>query len=48
MKIFVFFHGRRDEWKDLIREKQPFLRASQDEIISDIAPGNNFSIFDYF
>ncbi|WP_202223020.1 hypothetical protein [Okeania sp. KiyG1] len=46
MKYFVVFHSRRDEWKDLIREKQPFLSASQDENISDIAPGNNSSIFD--
>ncbi|MDY7005220.1 MAG: hypothetical protein SWX82_15105 [Cyanobacteriota bacterium] len=27
-------------WRDLMREKQPFLRASQDENISGIAPGN--------
>ncbi|MGB3512792.1 MAG: hypothetical protein WBA93_26965 [Microcoleaceae cyanobacterium] len=28
MKMFVVFHARRDEWKDLIREKQPFLGSS--------------------
>ncbi|NET25941.1 hypothetical protein [Okeania sp. SIO1I7] len=46
MKNFVVFNARRDESKDLIREKQPFIEASQDENIFYIAPGNNSSIFD--
>ncbi|NET25943.1 MAG: hypothetical protein F6K01_11045 [Okeania sp. SIO1I7] len=35
----VVFHARRDGWKYLMRERQSFLGASQDENISDIAPG---------
>ncbi|NES67679.1 MAG: hypothetical protein F6K24_21775 [Okeania sp. SIO2D1] len=33
------FSMSRDGWKDLMREKQSFMVASQDESISDIAPG---------
>ncbi|NES03876.1 MAG: hypothetical protein F6K22_14115 [Okeania sp. SIO2F4] len=33
------FSRRRDGWKYLIREKQPFPGASQDENFSGIAPG---------
>ncbi|NET13725.1 MULTISPECIES: hypothetical protein [unclassified Okeania] len=42
MKMFVIFHTRRDRWKYLMREKQLFTEASQDEIISDIAPVGKF------
>ncbi|NET25944.1 hypothetical protein [Okeania sp. SIO1I7] len=33
---------RRYGWKDLMGEKQSLTGASQDEIISGIAPGGNF------
>ncbi|WP_255502730.1 hypothetical protein [Okeania sp. KiyG1] len=39
MKTLVLFHASRDGWKNLIREKQPFLGASRDENIFGIAPG---------
>ncbi|NEP81814.1 MAG: hypothetical protein F6K39_28855 [Okeania sp. SIO3B3] len=41
MKMLVIFHPGSYGWKDLMREKQIFLEASQNEIISAIAPGKN-------
>ncbi|NES03877.1 MAG: hypothetical protein F6K22_14120 [Okeania sp. SIO2F4] len=35
------FSWRRDGWKYLMREKQLFTGASQDENFSGIAPGKN-------